>query len=194
MQRLAERQQRLNAELQQLLSDISTLTLEIGSGHGHFFTAYAQEHRESFCLGLDLLGRRVRLANQKAHKRGLDHLHFVRADAEELLRLMPEHVRVDRCFILFPDPWPKKKHHKNRLIQPGFLNLLASRMAADSYVYFRTDHEDYFAWTVQHFAAHPAWLIDDLAPWPFEAPSFFQDLAPSYASLAARVLTPGKPT
>jgi len=161
------------------------ITLEIGCGHGHFLTAYAEAHPNERCVGIDILAKRVRKGEAKANRRSLDNLCFIKAEALEFLDVLPEHVTLQRTFLLFLDPWPKKRHWKNRIVQAPLLDRLAAR-SPQGQLYFRTDHEGYFEWAVEHICAHPEWEIDDEAPWPFEAPSFFQDLMESWQSLCAR--------
>lgn len=168
-------------------ADVKKLTLEIGCGHGHFLTAYAENHPQEFCLGLDIIKRRVDKATAKAEKRGLDHLKFIKAEAKEFLSALPADVTLQKLFILFPDPWPKKRHHKNRIIQKKVLTSLLSQMTPESRLYFRTDHTDYFTWSEEIIDAHPAWERT-AEEWPFEAPSFFQDMMDSYQSLIAKPL------
>jgi tRNA (guanine-N7-)-methyltransferase len=184
---VADRRLRLRLDLQQMLKGVSRLTLEIGAGHGHFLTAYAQAHPEEQCLGLDINGARVRRALSKAEKTGMTTLQFIKAEAVEVLLELPVNVRLERVFILFPDPWPKKRHLKNRLFQKDFLDLLAKRLALGGNVFFRTDYEPFFQWTLDQIAGHPAYLIEEEMLWPFEAPTVFQNRAPSYFSLVARL-------
>ena len=150
------------------------MTLEIGSGHGHWLAAYADAHRDRFCLGLDLLQGRVEKAERKLQRAGFDHAHMIKAEAVELLELWPETSLLADVFILYPDPWPKYRHHKNRLIQPAFLDLLASRCAPGASLHFRTDHEDYGQWTIERLSAHPRWKISPETPWPFEQETVFE--------------------
>ncbi|MEY3130095.1 MAG: hypothetical protein RLY12_467, partial [Verrucomicrobiota bacterium] len=75
----------------------------------------------------------------------------------------------------YPDPWPKKKHHKNRFISPENLGLLASRASPGTRLHFRTDNADYFGWTQEHLAAHQGWVIEPDIVWPFEQKTFFEE-------------------
>jgi tRNA (guanine-N7-)-methyltransferase len=165
------------------------ITLEIGSGHGHFLTAYARAHPDRFCLGIDLVRDRVDRARRKQNRAGVDNLRFVIAEAEELLASWPDEARLGECFVLFPDPWPKRRHHKNRLIQAPFLAQLASRCQPSARLCFRTDHEPYFRESQSVAAGHPAWrLVSE--PWPFELATVFQERAPTFHSWIARCQPP----
>ena len=181
----AQRVASLNKALCEHLPEPAEVVLEIGCGHGHFLTAFAEQHREANCIGLDLVSRRIRKANAKRDKRGLQHLTFIKADIREFLMAWPDHLRFERIFILFPDPWPKKRHTKNRILQPGLLDALAENARTGTSLHFRTDDESNYAWGMEVIAAHAEWEICDDADWPFENPSFFQDLFTEYSSLTA---------
>jgi hypothetical protein len=95
--------------------------------------------------------------------------------ATEFLEALPSRVSLAKIFILYPDPWPKKKHHKNRFISAANLDLLARRAAGGTRLHFRTDNADYFAWTQEHLAAHPQWQVEPDVTWPFEQKTFFEE-------------------
>mgnify|MGYP006076898867 CR=1 FL=1 len=161
------------------------LVLEFGCGHGHWLTSYAEAFTDVFCLGVDLISARVRKGNGKRDRRGLNNLHFIKAEAAELLSVWPDDIPISQAFMLFPDPWPKKRHFKNRMIQPAFLSQLAARMPLDAPFHFRTDHPDYFSWTSEHISEHPDWQIEVDAPWPWESTSYFQEFMEEWQSLVA---------
>ncbi len=164
------------------------IVLEIGSGHGHFLTAYAQAHPQSHCLGVDLMASRLVRSEKKKVRLGLENLSFMKAEAAELLDSWPETVLIDTVYILFPDPWPKRRHHKNRLIQPDFLTLLASRMAHGGRLYFRTDDTGYFNWALSYVKNHPSWGYLAAASWGFEMKTVFESKATAHQSLIAERL------
>ena len=186
---------RVEARLEQLRTELppvlppppAAITLEIGCGHGHFLTRFAEAHRERFCLGIDILSDRLERANKKRNRAGLTNVHFHKAEAVELLECLPAGISFEEVFLLFPDPWPKKRHHKNRLVRADFLESLAARMAPGGRFYFRTDHAGYFADGREVLEQHPRWKIVPDAPWPFEEPTVFQLKAPAYQSLVAVV-------
>jgi tRNA (guanine-N7-)-methyltransferase len=164
----------------------AALTLEIGCGHGHFLAAYAAARPENYCVGVDLLTKRIERALRKRDRAALRNLDFFKADAFEFLEALPDSTRLAEIFFLFPDPWPKTRHHKNRLIQVALLDRLAAlSVAGNTRLHFRTDHADYFAWTREKLAAHPAWKLLEGEPWPFEQETFFSKILPSYQSLVA---------
>jgi tRNA (guanine-N7-)-methyltransferase len=158
---------------------------EIGSGHGHFLTAYAAAHPAELCIGIDLIGDRIERATRKRDRAKLANLHFFHAEAHDFLAALPAGAAFSAVVILFSDPWPKRRHHKNRLLQPAFLDALATQSGQGTRLYFRTDHRGYFAHAMAVLAAHPAWRLDPAAPWIFEMETVFQARAPAYQSLVA---------
>lgn len=181
------------ARLESIRTEISALDaggrpilLEFGCGHGHWLTSYAEAFPDIFCLGADLISARVKKGNGKRDRRGLKNLHFVKAEATELLSVWSQEVPIAQAFMLFPDPWPKKRHFKNRMIQPAFLSQLAGLMPKNAPFHFRTDHPGYFEWTTEHVSEHPDWLIEEGAPWPWEATSYFQELMEDWQSMVVR--------
>jgi tRNA (guanine-N7-)-methyltransferase len=186
---LAARQHRVDALRAQLAAHPikgRPVSLELGCGHGHFLTAYAATHAAEFCVGVDLLRERLERAKKKAGRMRLDNVSWVKGDADEVLSAWPDDLRVKRhIFILFPDPWPKRRHWKNRLIQREFLSQLAARCAPGARLCFRTDHAPYFAAARAEIAEHSEWDLDGASVWPHEVVTVFQARAPSYESLVA---------
>lgn len=189
--RLRSRREALEALLAASLPpapESERLVWEVGCGHGHFLTAYATAHPDRRCLGIDIASERIARAARKQSRAGLPNLQFIQADGMLFLETLPAHVRLADIFILFPDPWPKSRHHKHRLIQPAFLTALARRAAPGAQLYFRTDHRPYFIDAVETLRAHAAWTLLDGAPWPFEFETVFQSRATEgYRSFVARL-------
>lgn len=191
----AERCAQLRTELTGLLPLAARHTirvLEIGSGHGHFLEAYASGHTGHFCLGIDYCAERSRRAARKQQRHVHGNLHFLRAEVWEFLDSMPAALRFDRVFVLFPDPWPKRRHQKYRLISERFLTRLAECVSRDGALYLRTDAAAYFTEAKEAIEAHHGWRIASDAPWPFEQPTVFQSKARSYQSLVALTASPAR--
>jgi tRNA (guanine-N7-)-methyltransferase len=185
LETMAQRRQDLRDQLGRILPPRAEFVWELGAGHGHFLTAYAQAHPEKLCLGIDIVGERVERAMRKRDRAKLANLHFLHAEGRLFLETLPAGAACSDIFILFPDPWPKLRHHKHRIIQPAFLEAVAARGARDCRLLFRTDHAPYFEDAAAVIGAHPAWRRVD-EPWPFEFETVFQSRAPSYHSLIAR--------
>lgn len=180
------RQAELRSELPNVLPPPpASIVLEIGCGHGHFLARYAEAHPDRFCLGIDIIKDRLERAAKKGRRAGLTNLHVHKTEATELIDCLPSGISLQAVFLLFPDPWPKKRHHKNRLVRADFLADLAQRVVPGGAFYFRTDHAEYFDVGRAVLAKHPDWLIQPEAPWPFEEATVFQLKAPEYQSLVA---------
>lgn len=176
----------LRPQLAKRLQGGAKVTLEIGCGHGHFLTAYAQAHPREFCLGIDLLADRLARAERKSQRLGLTNIAWIHAEAGLLLTALPEDFRfAGTVFILFPDPWPKRRHWKHRIIRSDFLSSLATRTGQGARLCFRTDHAPYFGVAQDTVASHPDWQLAPKEPWPFEQPTVFQSRAAEFQSLMA---------
>lgn len=185
----------LRAELVQHLGAPGKITWEVGCGHGHFLVAQATAHPDRFFIGVDISSERITRARRKSERARLANCVFIQCEAREFLRELPRAFTLEEIWVLFPDPWPKKRHHKNRLMQSGFLEAVAGRAGQGARLYYRTDHAEYFAATIGQFAAAQIWSIDSGGSWPSELATVFQARAPSYQSLVAvRTSHPATPT
>lgn len=183
----ADRITKLRSALAEIPLARPALTLEIGCGHGHFLTAYAAENPDEHCIALDIIAERLEKAKRKTDAAGVTNVSWLRALADDFLEALPAGVRFDRkVFILFPDPWPKRKHWKNRLIQPAFLDQLAAITTPQTLLCFRTDYAPYFKTAAAIIKAHPKWTVDPEPQWPFEQLTVFEARAESFQSLTAR--------
>lgn len=183
--RQAERKAELRNALECDLAGVESILFEAGCGHGHWLASFAEAHPETQCVGIDLISWRIRKCLNKRDKRGLKNLHFYKAELAEFLEVLPEAIRFEQTILLFPDPWPKARHHRRRMVQAAFLDELAKRTDPGGQFCFRSDDRPYFDWTVEHLEAHPDWQIDDAAEWPHENDTYFQDLMEEYFSVIA---------
>jgi tRNA (guanine-N7-)-methyltransferase len=129
--------------------------LEIGFGMGETSARIAQAHPENNYLGIEVHTPGVGSLLKRIDEDGLANLRLIQHDAVEVLEHMIEPAALAGAHIFFPDPWPKKRHHKRRLIQPGFASLLASRLAPGGYLHAATDWEEYAEQILAVFAAEP---------------------------------------
>ncbi|MDR1789830.1 MAG: methyltransferase domain-containing protein [Opitutaceae bacterium] len=163
------------------------VTLELGCGHGHFLTALAQTRPERLCLGVDLLADRLARAARKSARAGLKNIHWLQADALALLDNLPPELAPDEVFALFPDPWPKRRHWKNRLLAAPLLDRLADKLPPGARLFFRTDHAPYFDAARRLAGTRPEWEIRPASEWPFELETVFQKRAAAFQSLVLRL-------
>jgi len=117
--------------------------LEIGFGMGETTAAIAQAHPGNDYLGIEVHSPGVGALLKRIAEFGLTNVRIVQHDAVEVLQHMLAPDTLDGVHIFFADPWPKKRHHKRRLIQGPFIALLATRMKPGTYVHLATDWEDY---------------------------------------------------
>ncbi|HEX3797116.1 MAG TPA: tRNA (guanosine(46)-N7)-methyltransferase TrmB [Verrucomicrobiae bacterium] len=130
------------------------LEVELGSGDGSFLVNYAKLHPERNFLGVERLLGRLRKLDRKARRAGLANLCGVRIESAYLVEYLLPPQSVSALHIYFPDPWPKRKHRKNRLINDRFTQIAHKVLAPKGIVYLRTDDEDYFNQMVTAFAAN----------------------------------------
>ena len=161
-----------------------SIDLEIGCGHGHWINEYAQRNKTKICIGIDLISKRIEKATVKKENAKNTNLCFLKAEAIEFINYKPKELVFSNVFVFFPDPWPKKKHHKRRLIQDSFLNLLHINTHEHSKIFFRTDHLEYFDWVRLKIKENAYWKLSD-AVFPFSHDSYFQQLLPNFSSIVA---------
>jgi tRNA (guanine-N7-)-methyltransferase len=184
---LAERRAAVRDQLARILPPTNArITWEVGSGHGHFLNAYAATHPGKLCIGVDIETNRIVRAEKKRDRAQLTNLHFIHAEARLFLEALPADTRIAETFILFPDPWPKLRHHKHRILQPAFLTRLAAHAADAASLYFRTDHHPYYLEARATLAAASEWQLVENVVWPFEHATVFQARADRHDSLIAR--------
>ena len=118
-------------------------TLEIGFGMGETTAAIAQAHPQVDYLGIEVHSPGVGSLLKQIGEQGLANVRIVQHDAVEVVQHMLSPSSLDAIHVFFPDPWPKKRHHKRRLIQPPFVALLASRLKAGAYIHLATDWYEY---------------------------------------------------
>lgn len=183
--RLEQRREDLRQRLATLLRPDLPFVWEVGCGHGHYLTAYAQRHPDTPCVGIDLMGERIDRALRKRDRARLDNLSFLQADARLFLEVLPVGTGFSRLFVLFPDPWPKVRHHKHRILSHDFLSAAARHAIPEARLYFRTDYAPYFEQARSVVASHDSWQPVDEA-WAFESGTVFQERATQFQSLVAR--------
>lgn len=117
--------------------------LEIGFGMGETTEQIALTRPQDHFLGVEVFNAGVGAMLKRIEASGLSNVRLIQHDAVEVLRDMIGPETLAGVHIYFPDPWPKKRHHKRRLIQPPLIELLASRMAPGAYIHCATDWENY---------------------------------------------------
>jgi tRNA (guanine-N7-)-methyltransferase len=117
--------------------------LEIGFGMGETTAAIAARYPENDYLGIEVHTPGVGSLLKQIGEQEITNVRIIQHDAVEVLTHMVAPRTLDGVHVFFPDPWPKKRHHKRRLIQPPFIALLAERMKAGAYLHVATDWKEY---------------------------------------------------
>ena len=118
--------------------------VELGFGKGRFLLDAAQRRPEHNFIGVEVAGKYLRLAHDRALKRGLTNLRFIHGDAREFVEFFLPAGAVHALHVYFPDPWPKKKHHRRRLLDEGFFEEALRVLEVSGRLWIATDHDDYF--------------------------------------------------
>lgn len=142
------------------------LWLEIGFGGGEHLAGQAARHPDVTFIGCEPFLNGVGSALRHIEEQNLSNVRILAEDARPLLDKLPDGA-VSRIFILFPDPWPKARHNKRRLIQPETIASFARLLRPGGRLRFATDWADYADWTLQRFLDHPdfTWPAQGQADW-----------------------------
>jgi len=129
------------------------LEVDLGCGDGSFLLGMAEEYPERDFLGVERLLGRVRKVCRKATRRDLENLRVLRLESRYTVEWLLPEASVSRLHLLCPDPWPKVRHHRRRLVQEAFLEAVNRALVADGEFLFMTDHEEYFEWACEKVEA-----------------------------------------
>jgi tRNA (guanine-N7-)-methyltransferase len=140
--------------------------LEIGFGGGEHLAWQAEHNPQVGFLGADIFENGVASLLRHLEERELKNVRVHKGDARDLLEALPD-ARLGRVFILFPDPWPKLRHHKRRLVTSERLDLLARVMRPGAELRLASDDPGYVTWMLELACAHPAfrWLASRAKDW-----------------------------
>lgn len=139
--------------------------VEIGSGTGTSTAAMAPLEADTNIIAVELYKPGLAKLLGQAVRGGIDNIRMVRGDGIEVMARMIEPESLDGIRVYFPDPWPKARHHKRRIIQSGPLNLFASRLKRGGVLHVATDHAGYAEWIDELVEVEPT-LTYRGWPWP----------------------------
>jgi tRNA (guanine-N7-)-methyltransferase len=162
--------------------------VEIGIGKGRFLLTAAQARPEVLHFGVEWANEYLSIAEERAEKRGLENVRFVRADAKELIaRAFPD-ASVAAYYVFYPDPWPKKRHNKRRFFTEPTLGHVARTLVPGGWLHAATDHEDYWSVIEPLVDGHPAFERQLV----FGGPAFPLDCEQPLTNFEAKYVVQGR--
>ena len=146
--------------------DVSAVWLEVGFGAGEHLAAMAQAHSDIGFIGCEPFINGVARLLTDVDRQGLDNIRIVMEDAGLLLDCLAA-GSIDRAFLLFPDPWPKRRHNKRRFVSAKNIDAMARVLADGAQWRMATDHMDYCRWILAHMnaARQFQWLARRPGDW-----------------------------
>jgi tRNA (guanine-N7-)-methyltransferase len=174
---------------------VKRVWLEIGFGGGEHLAAQAAAHPDVGLIGVEPFLNGVASALSHIERASLANVRLLMGDARELLAALPDRS-LDRAFILFPDPWPKTRHHKRRIVSTAVLDRLARLLRPGAELRLASDDQPYVAWMLEHVLRHDAFAWTARCPddwrqrpatppgdWPatrYEAKALARGAAPTF--------------
>jgi tRNA (guanine-N7-)-methyltransferase len=140
--------------------------LEIGFGGGEHMVYQAASYPDVGIIGCEPYINGIAMLLGKIRKAGVRNVAIHPGDARDLFDVLPK-ASIDKAFLLYPDPWPKARHHRRRFVNPEFLDPLADAMKSGAELRVATDIEDYVRQTLEQLTIHPAfeWLAEGPDDW-----------------------------
>jgi tRNA (guanine-N7-)-methyltransferase len=169
---------------------VQEVWLEVGFGAGEHLVAQAERNPHVGIIGAEPYVAGTAKLLSKIAAQGLQNIRLYQSDAREIIDALPA-ASASRIFVLFPDPWPKMRHHKRRFISTGMLDQLAGVMRPGAELRFASDDVDYVSWALERFIAHPSfcWLAQTPNDWRVRTDDWPQTRYEAKAKLAGRTCT-----
>jgi tRNA (guanine-N7-)-methyltransferase len=168
--------------MEEVFPSVGSLEVDLGCGDGSFLVAMALRHPERNYLGTERLLGRVRNTCRKAVRAGVNNVRLLRIENAYVVKNLLPPGSVSRFYVLFPDPWPKRRHWPRRLIQPEFLDAAAAALAPCGELRIKTDDAEYFEF-IGKMAAGCALFASE--PWEEQIPP--TDFERHYAAQGRRI-------
>ena len=146
-------------DLEKIFGRKAPLQVDLGCGDGSFLCGLAQRMPDKNFLGIERLLNRVRISARKAAT--LDNARLLRMESSYAVRYLLPAGSVERFYLLFPDPWPKRRHHGRRIVTPDFLNSIYAALQKNGRIYIATDDVDYFERIKEIAVSNPRFAIRD---------------------------------
>lgn len=129
---------------EKLFENTNPVELEIGAGRGDFLVNYCEANPEINLCAVERKLNYLKRGISKVRLKNLSNVRFLNLEVRHFLEEYVPNESLQAVHIYFPDPWPKKRHLKRRLVQPDFIKILAAKMADQGSLHLRTDHRNYF--------------------------------------------------
>lgn len=149
-----------------LFPGVRAVWLELGFGGGEHLAWQAAANPDVGIVGCELFINGVASLLRHVRDQGLAHVRIADTDSFRVLSALPP-ASIDRAFLLFPDPWPKARHHRRRFVRPDVLDLLAKVLSDGAEFRFATDHAEYCTWALARVLRHGAfaWTAESARDW-----------------------------
>jgi tRNA (guanine-N7-)-methyltransferase len=131
-------------DLTTIFARVAPLQVDLGCGEGSFVCELAERHPEKNFLGIERLASRVAKTSRKAAR--IANVRVLHAETSYAVRYLLSERAVETFYLLFPDPWPKRRHHRRRIFTPEFLNSVHAALKDEGLLRIATDHRDYFTY------------------------------------------------
>jgi len=168
----------------ELFAGKQRVVIEIGYGGGEHLVRQAMQNPETGFIGCEVFSGGIAKLVQAVAAEGHENIRLFTDDALKLLLKLPD-ASLDGAYLLYPDPWPKMRHHKRRFVSPTTLAELARVLKPGSAFRFATDIEDYANWTLAHVLREPAFHFEAGAPGSWNVP--YEGWEPTRYEQKARV-------
>jgi tRNA (guanine-N7-)-methyltransferase len=142
---------------------VRELWLEVGFGAGEHLMALAERHPEAGLIGAEPYEMGMAKILTKLEEKPLNNVRLYEGDGREIIEGLPD-ASLGRFFLLFPDPWPKTRHHKRRFLQMAMLDQLARVLVPGGELRFATDDKSYLPYALERLMAHPAFTWTAAGP------------------------------
>jgi tRNA (guanine-N7-)-methyltransferase len=146
-------------DLEKIFGRNAPLHVDLGCGDGSFLCALAQRLPDKNFLGIERLSGRVQSSARKAAS--LDNVRLLQVESSYAVRYLLPAGLVETFYLLFPDPWPKRRHHRRRIVTPDFLSSVHVALEQNGVIYIATDDLDYFRKIKETAESIPGFAIDD---------------------------------
>jgi tRNA (guanine-N7-)-methyltransferase len=156
-----------------IFGNANPLFVEIGIGNGEFIAHHAGNEPQQNWVGFEVFHKIFHKAVARCHKVSHGNIRLMQFDAELFVRLLPD-KSVSGFYVNFPDPWPKSKHTKRRLLKTWFMELMSQKLRDDGLITVATDHDDYAREITENFAAAQSLESALAAPFVNEIGDYYQ--------------------